>query len=41
VTAEANVAAYDPGVSGALSPAATQSPAGTSSSVGVLLSASS
>ncbi len=40
VTAEANVAAYDPGVSGALSPAATQSPAGTSSSVGVLLSAS-
>ena len=40
VTAEANVAAYDPGVSGALSPAPTQSPAGTSSSVGVLLSVS-
>ncbi len=41
VTAESNVVAYDTGVSGAVSPAATQSPAGTSSSVGVLLSASS
>ncbi len=37
VTAESNVVAYDTGVSGAVSPAATQSPAGTSSSVGVLL----
>ena len=37
VTAEANVVAYDPDVSGAVAPAATQSPAGTSSSVGVLL----
>jgi hypothetical protein len=41
VTGEANVVAYDTNVSGAVSPVAAQSPAGTSSSVGVLFSASS
>ena len=41
VTAEANAVAYDTNVSGTVAPTATQSPAGTSSSVGVLLSASS
>src|ERR1700688_3961060 len=40
VTTEGNVATYDPNVSGAVSPTATQSPAGVSSSVAVLLSAS-
>ena len=40
VTAEANAVAYDTNVSGAVSPVATQSPAGTSSAVGMLLSAS-
>jgi len=40
VTAENNVATYDPNVSGAVSPTAAQSPAGVSSSVAVLLSAS-
>ena len=37
VTAEANAVAYDTNVSGTVAPTATQSPAGTSSSVGVLL----
>ncbi len=37
----ANFFVYDTSVSGALAPSATQSPAGTSSTVGVLLSASS
>ena len=40
VTAEANSVAYDTDVTGAVSPVATQSPAGTSSAVGMLLSAS-
>ncbi|HLN42312.1 MAG TPA: IPT/TIG domain-containing protein, partial [Acidimicrobiales bacterium] len=40
VTAEVNAVAYDTNVSGAVSPVATQSPAGTSSAVGMLLSAS-
>jgi hypothetical protein len=40
VTADGNVVTYDPDVSGAVAPSATQSPAGLSTSVGVLLSAS-
>ena len=36
-TASGNITAYDPDVSGAVSPSATQTPAGTSSSVAVLL----
>ncbi|MDR3650253.1 MAG: hypothetical protein P4L20_14250, partial [Acidimicrobiales bacterium] len=40
VTSESNVVAYDTGVSGAVSPVATQSPAGASSSAAVLFSAS-
>jgi hypothetical protein len=39
-TNEANLAAYNPNVTGAVSPAGTQSPAGTASSVAVLLVAS-
>jgi hypothetical protein len=38
-TNEANLAAYDPNVTGAVSPVGTQSPAGTSSTIGVLLRA--
>ena len=40
VTTNGNSAAYDPGVSGTVAPSATQSPAGVSTAVGVLLSAS-
>ncbi len=40
VTGEDNIVAYDPTVSGAVSPTASQSPASTSSAVAVLLSAS-
>ncbi len=40
VTAEANVTTSDTAVSSTVTPAALQSPAGTSSSIGVLLSAS-
>jgi hypothetical protein len=40
VTPEVNIAAYDPNVSGTVAPSAVQSPAGTSSSVAILLSAS-
>ena len=41
VTSDSNGVAYDTNVSGSVSPTATQSPAGTSSSAGVLLTASS
>ena len=40
LTASGNVAAFDPDVSGAASPTATEAPAGISSSIGVLLGAS-
>ncbi len=40
MTAENNLIAYNPNVSGAVSPTASQSPAGISSSVGVLFTAS-
>ena len=40
VTAEGNVVAYDPNVSGTVSPTASQSPAGVSSSIAVLTSVS-
>ncbi len=40
LTASGNVAAFDPDVSGAASPTATEAPAGISSSIGVLPGAS-
>ena len=40
MTSNGNAVTYDPTVSGAVAPSATQSPAGVSTSVGVLLSAS-
>ncbi len=40
VTTNGNAVTYDPNVSGTVAPTATQSPAGVSTSVGVLLSAS-
>ena len=40
VTTNGNVVTYDPTVSGTVAPTATQSPAGVSTAVGVLLSAS-
>jgi hypothetical protein len=40
ITADGNIVASDPNVSGAVTPSAAQSPAGISSSIGVLLSAS-
>ncbi len=39
VTAQANTVTYDTNVSGAVTPTATQSPAGTSSAIAILLSA--
>ena len=40
VTAEGNLVAYDTNVTGAVAPTGTQSPASTSSTIGLLLSAS-
>ena len=40
VTTNGNAALYDPGVTATVAPSATQSPAGVSTAVGVLLSAS-
>jgi hypothetical protein len=39
VTAKSNIVSYDPNVSGAVSPTATQSPAGASSAIAVLMRA--